>query len=445
MADNYGVLRKFLSEEQIQNLPNQLKGQSWAFEPHLRMINEDVQNNLDNKLDDLCVAWMATFDKRMPSVKTQQHFIDVANVIMANLLRAYCKHKDMLVGIGRRKGRLDRERRYRPEYMTTNRFITVQDWLIKFGLMRIEQKGYNFAGEGQTTRVLITDEAARDLEVDDLTLRDFRIGKPDEAILLKNSDGQLSAYEDTDETNAMRLNLDRINELLCKTDISTSRALTLHDRKPDFIGGKINLHRQFHYGDFQTGGRFYGGWWQYIRKYARRLITLDGVPTVEADYRGFNAAVLLAKAGHPIPDDPYSLIAGVSQSRELRGHAKTTLAALLNSKSGNTEEPRNFDEDKHGMTADAFRQSVYDAFPMLQGLLGQNTGMKLQRDESDLAELVMLHFVDQGFPILPIHDAFMVQEHLQDELVQVMKDVFLSKHGQTPHVKITLPLYVGKS
>ena len=114
--------------------------------------------------------------------------------------------------------------------------------------------------------------------------------------------------------------------------------------------------------------------------------------------------MLLAKAGHPIPDDPYSLVAGVSQSKELREHAKTTLAALLNAPSGNTKEPRNFDEDKHGMTADAFRQSLHVAFPMLQGLLGQNTGMRLQRDESDLAELVMLHFIDQGLPILPIHD-----------------------------------------
>jgi hypothetical protein len=444
MDDKRTGIRQFLTDEQIANLPNQLKGQSWPFEYHLQLNNDNVQNNLNNALDDLCVAWMETFETRQPSTKTQQHFIDVANLIVVNLLRAYCKNKDMLVGIDKRNDRLDRERRYRPKHITAGRFRLVQKWLIDCGHMRIEKKGYNFGNEGQATRVVITDEAALDLEADDLSLRDFQVGKPDESILLKNRDDQLSAYKDTDETNVMRSNLCRINELLGKTDISTSRTLTLHDRKPDFISGKVNLYRQFHYGDFQTGGRFYGGWWQYIKKYARRLITLDGVPTVEVDYSGFNAAMLLSKAGQTIPDDPYSLVAGVSQSKELRGHIKTTLAALLNSKSGNTEEPRNFDEDKHGMTADAFRQAVHDAFPMLQGLLGQKTGMKLQRDESDLAELVMLHFIDQRLPILPIHDAFMVQEHLQDELVQVMKEVFKSKHGQMPHVKVTLPLYVGR-
>lgn len=445
MVDRHQVLRKFLSEEQIRNLPNQLKGQSWAFEPHLRLVNDDVQNNLDNTLDDLCAVWMATFDTRKPSMKTQQHFIDVANVIMANLLRAYCKHKDMLVGISRRKGRLDRERRYRPKYMTADRFILVQDLLLEHGYMRIEQRGYNFAGDGRTTRVIISDEVVRDLGANDLTLSDFRIDKPDEVILLKNSDDKLCAYEDTDETNTMRSNIDLINEVLCKTEISTSRTLTLHDRKPDFVGDKVILYRQFHYGAFESGGRFYGGWWQYIRKHARRLITLNGVPTVEVDYSGFNAAMLLAKSGRSIPNDPYSLVAGVSERKELRDHAKTTLAAMLNSKSGNTEEPRNFDESKHGMTADAFRQSVHDAFPMLQGLLGQNTGMKLQRYESDLAETVMLHFVKQGLPILPIHDAFIVQEHLQDELVQVMKDAFKTMHGQAPQVRVTLPLYAVRS
>lgn len=147
MDDNRKGIRQFLTDEQIANLPNQLKGQSWPFEFHLQLHDDNVQNNLNNTLDDLCVAWMATFETRQPSTTTQQHFIDAANVIMVNLLRAYCKNRDMLVGIDRRKGKLDRERRYRPKYMTTKRFITVQDWLIRFGLMRVEQKGYNFAGE----------------------------------------------------------------------------------------------------------------------------------------------------------------------------------------------------------------------------------------------------------------------------------------------------------
>jgi len=351
----------------------------------------------------------------------------------------------MTVGIYRRKDRLDRECLYRPKYMTANRFIMAQDWLVKFGQMEIAKKGYNFGNDGQTTRVAVTDKAETELEANELTLRDFQIGKPDEPILLKDKNDQLCRYDDTTETAALRTALGRINTMLEDTDISTSRAVTNLDREPEYMGKRVNLVRLFHYGSFNTGGRFYGGWWQSIKGDVRPFIVLNGTPTVEADYRGFNAAMLLARAGQPIPDDPYSLIPGVSECAELRGHAKTTLAALLNSKSGRTNQPEGFDTVKHGMTAEDFRQSVHHAFPMLQDLLGQNTGMKLQRGESDLAEQIMLNFVDKGHPILPIHDAFMVQEHLKDDLVELMQDTFKTRYGQIPPVKVTYPRFPSKS
>jgi hypothetical protein len=440
MTEKYQGLREFLTEGQIASLPNQLKGQSWAFEPYLRLTNDHVQNVVDLMLDDLCVAWMGSYPDRVPGMQAQQHFIDCANVIMANLLRARCMGPDQTVGIYRRKDRLDRERRYRAKFMTANRFIMAQNWLVELDQMRMVQKGYNFGKEGQTTRVALTDNAAKALEASELTVRDFHIGRPDDCILLKDNDDQLCRYEDTDETAAMRTALDRINALLDATDISISRSLAKLDRGQQDTGRRVNLVRLFHYGSFETGGRFYGGWWQSLKKYVRPFILLDGVATVEADYRGFNPAILLAKSGQPIPDDPYSIIPGVSDCAELRGHAKTTLAALLNSKSGRTRQPEGFDTGKHGMTDEGFRRSVHDAFPMLGDLLGKNTGMKLQREESDLAERVLLHFVDQGQPILPIHDAFIVQEHLKDELVQVMQDTFKARYGQTPPVKVTFPI-----
>jgi len=438
MSDNEIGLRQFLSDAQIANLEDQRKGGSWAFEPYLRLSNELVQNRVELMLDDLCAEWVGTCE-REPSTASQQSFIDCATVILANLLRAYSRKLDEPVGISRSKGRLDSQNRYRPKYMTANRFRKVQDWLEESGQMMVVQKGYHFPDNAQTSRVALTARAASELEADTLTRSDFSIDRPDETILLKNSNEQLCNYVDTAETEAMRAALDQINRCLSGTEITTARALTHLDCDRDFVGSRVNVVRIFNHGSFALGGRFYGGWWQHIRRDARRWILLDGVPTIEADYRGFNPAVLLAKAEQPIPDDPYSLIPGVSESEELRNHAKSTLAALLNSTTGNTEEPKGFDVVKHGMTRDEFRQSVMDAFPMLQSLLGQQTGMKLQREESDLAERVMLHFIEQGHPILPIHDAFMVQEHLKSELVQSMKDAFEDRYGQIPQVKITYP------
>lgn len=440
MAEIHKAFVHLLSGQQIASLPDQRKGEAWVFEPYLRMTNTDLQNDVDNILDDLCVAWMNSFEARKPGIEAQQHFIDCANVIMANLLRARCKHAVITVGIHRRKDRLDRERRYRPRYMTANRFIKAQDWLVEFGMMQITQKGYNFGSEGQTTRVALAEKAATQLDISELSLRDFKIEKPEETILLKDKNDQLSKYADTGQTTAMRNALERINAQIGSTDISTSRPLTSNQRKLEFAGTRASLYRVFNYGSFETGGRYYGGWWQHISKGARRLIQLDGVPVIEADYRGFNAAVLLAQAGLPIPDDPYSVIPGVSRCTTLREHGKTTLAAMLNSATGHTSEPRDFDTEKHGMAPEAFRSLVQDAFPMVRDMMGQKMGMKLQRQESDLAEQIMLYFVDQGLSILPMHDAFLVQEHLSDELVQVMQYTFNQQYGQIPPIKVITPI-----
>lgn len=418
-------------------LSNQLEDNSWAFEPYLVASNPDAQNLIDLLMDDVCAAWTATFPKRKPSTDTQQKFWDCGSAILANLMRAKCNKWPTTIGMYRSKGALDRERRYRPEYMTADRFRTVQDWLIKCGHVEMVKSGFNLPGYSQTSRFGLTEIGAMELETEDWTFDDFKVNRGRETVRLKDLSDRLSGYDDTPETVAMRARLDEINAKLDASDIATTRLLTIHDRKPEYQGRKVRLHRVFNRGNFDHGGRFYGGWWQNVKSHVRPAITIDGQHTIEADFSGFNPAVLLAETGEPIPEDPYSLIVGTDAPKELRDHAKATLAALLNAKTGATEEPRDFDSTRWGMTAEGFRQKVLDAFPMVPAILGTEKGMKLQRLESDLAEAIMLHFVRQGHAILPIHDAFIVQAHLEQELVQVMKDTFKARLRQAPHVKVT--------
>ncbi|PHP29149.1 hypothetical protein [Limimaricola cinnabarinus] len=322
-------------------------------------------------------------------------------------------------------------------YMTADRFRTVQDWLVKCGHIELVKKGYNLPGDSQTSRFALTEAGAKELEVKDWTFDDFKVYRGREAVRLKDHNDRLCGYDDTPEIDDLRARLDEINAKLDTIDIATTRPLTIHDRKSEYQGRKVRLHRVFNRGNFDHGGRFYGGWWQNVKSNARAKITIDGQHTIEADFRGFNPAVLLAEAGQSIPEDPYSPIVGANAPKELRDHAKATLAALLNSKSGSTEEPRDFNSTRWGMTAEDFRNKVLDAFPMVSAMLGTDKGMTLQRLESDLAEEIMLHFVRQGHAILPIHDAFIVQAHLEGELVQVMKDTFKARLGQVPPVKVT--------
>lgn len=101
-----------------------------------------------------------------------------------------------------------------------------------------------------------------------------------------------------------------------------------------------------------------------------------------------------------------------------------------------TKEPKDFNSQEYGMTAKAFRQTVRDSFPMLPGIFGTGQGLFLQREDSDLAERIMLHFAEKGIAILPIHDSFIVAERHKDELVQVMQATFKDAYGQLPSVTV---------
>lgn len=438
MASNDQVLLCFLSREQIDSLPDHRGTTSWVFEPYLSLTDQDTLERLDRFTGELCTSWISARRKRKPSMKSQHRFRRCASVLLVNLLRAYCNKRPTNVGITRSKGRLNDEKRYRPDYMTAHLFLDVQNQLISQRYMLVAQKGYHSSSRqgGQTTRVALSEAAAERLAPSKVSLSDFHIEPAMETVQLKNSEKRLIGYRDTPDTTGFRSALQAINSLLVDTKITTSRPLTQCDRETETPSMRSFLHRVFNNGSFEQGGRFYGGWWQNIRKRSRRLILIDGQPTIEADYRGFNPAALLAKAGLDIPDDPYSKIEGIANDPKRREHAKTTFAALLNSKTGRIQEPMDFESGQHGITVEEFRESILQAFPMLRQPETAK-GLELQRIESDIAESVMLHFIRLGHPILPVHDAFIVQAHLRNELVSVMKDTFRAKLGGSISVKVT--------
>ena len=358
-------------------------------------------------------------------------------VILLNLMRVRTVDNELTVGISSGKERLDQEIRYRPAFATVSYFRQALAFLQDRGLVQLVAGGYHFRDYSQTARYALTDRAHFTLPLDVLTTRDFSIARRGETIHLKNSDGQLMKYADTAETQAMRHGLSKLNVLLEDTDIGSSRPPNpLTDFDEDFSGEKTGLYRVFNNGNFSEGGRFYGGWWLHAKKYLRRTITINGQSTIEADFKGLHPAILFAKHGLPIPPDPYALVPNVPGNDALRKHAKTTLLALLNADREGTAEPRHFDTQAHGMTAEDFRQSVKHAFPMLPGIFGTGIGLRLQREDSDLAERIMLHFADQNVPVLPVHDSFIVAAEHHVALIRAMKAVFYDAYGQFPTITV---------
>ena len=436
MAEKLQGLRKFLTEEQIANLPDQRGLRSWAFEPYLELHNDSANAALEPTLNSLRDEWLQSFERK-PNPKMQCNFVNCLRAFLINLMRVHIEDDGLTVGIPSQKERLGNQVQYRPAFMSVHYYRKALKLLLDSGLVDMVKRGHRQENYGETSRYALSDLALKCLPVNNIRADDFDIGRRDEVILLKDTKHRLIRYEQTHETQTMRDNLRKLNDLLERSEIATTRPASVHfDFDSDFSGQATDLYRVFNNGDFKQGGRFYGGWWIHAKKHFRRIITINGEATIEADFKGLHPAILFAKNDLPIPPDPYALIPGVAENSALRGPAKTTFLALMNAGPRGTTEPKDFNAQKYGMTAKAFRQTVKDAFPMLPGIFGTGRGLFLQREDSDLAEQIMLHFVDKGIAILPIHDSFIVAEQHKDELVKVMQTTFQNAYGQTPSVTV---------
>jgi hypothetical protein len=52
-------------------------------------------------------------------------------------------------------------------------------------------------------------------------------------------------------------------------------------------------------------------------------------------------------------------------------------------------------------------------------------GDTLRWIDSQIAEIILLHFAYQGYPCLPVHDSFIVDTRLEDELKEIMEKAFV--------------------
>ena len=146
-----------------------------------------------------------------------------------------------------------------------------------------------------------------------------------ELIRLKDSDGHLVDYRDTDRTLGMRKRLDGMNEALTATQIDLHHPSAVHDGQVIRIGEHVvypamnSLYRVFNRGSFTLGGRFYGGWWQQVPGDAREHLTINGGPVVELDYAQLHPRILYAIAGLQQPEADIYAVAGWERPIVKRG------------------------------------------------------------------------------------------------------------------------------
>ena len=252
-------------------------------------------------------------------------------------------------------------------------------------------------------------------------------------------------FEESDYTRHLSENVKTINEALSRSwyDLEITNEelrrlqdkLTSKDRRDQGTDYTIDfsrrsLSRVFNDISFETGGRFYGGWWQSIPKEYRANIIIDGKPTVEFDYSTIHPTILYSKEGLIPPVDAYTQIIrenfkGLNVDKtKFRSMLKSAFNAMLNSKKALSNPPKGITPSNFGLKWSQVSNAIIKTHSPIAHHFYSDAGRRLQKIDSEVAEIVLLHFANRNIPILPVHDSFIMHHRFDGELSKIMQKAF---------------------
>lgn len=296
-------------------------------------------------------------------------------------------------------------------------------------------KGY----EGRLSRIRATDRLHFLFHSITVPLPVISFHHSQEVLELRgDGDVELSAskpkleYSDTDATAEMRAVLLAYNDLLRRSHLDIcsleqpfiDRSISKGPRQSQ----KIRIHidhrhtfvkRVFNKGSWELGGRFYGGWWQFIDKDLRSDIMINDQPTVEIDYKSMHITLLLAQIEQKSHYDPYTLNKSIFPERndlDQRKVVKQLVLMALNASNRKAafsafrgDQPTGHSAKKlTNVELSKLLDAFVEEYPDLAPFMCTGKGLELMYIDSCIAEHVIDHFTDLGVPILCLHDSFIV-------------------------------------
>jgi hypothetical protein len=189
--------------------------------------------------------------------------------------------------------------------------------------------------------------------------------------------------------------------------------------------------------DWASGGRLYGGWWINLPKAERARLTIAGEPIVELDYARLHPTILFARIGQKLDFDPY-MVPGL-EGAALRALGKRTFNRLINKTSpASGMRPRlpAAAEDlaalPPGLTFREYLGRFVERLAPIAGFFGSAEGLRLQREDSDLAIGVLEQLEAAAIPVLPVHDSFISPRSFEADLRTAMIASFADRYGFEP-------------
>lgn len=214
---------------------------------------------------------------------------------------------------------------------------------------------------------------------------------------------------------------------------------------------------------FDRGGRFYRADILGIPnrlKNDRIKVKIDGEPVVEIDYGNLHFRIAAAKNNVKEllgPVDLYSAILDDEENAVNRLIVKRGVNIMFNSKTKTAAmraimlEINNLSPEEKMIYNLGSGKNVFDLiiknYSQLEKMFCKNDsyGLFLQNEESNLADRIINDFVDQGFPILPIHDSFIVKLKHKDLLGSLMGNTFRERYKENCEVPVSAKYFQGES
>ena len=409
---------------------------------HLTSRYPQVVSLVDTLLDEV-IAHIKRRDnpKRIHTAKLKKSL----SLVVLNLYSLHKVNRKKYVGYPRNPGGFERTR-YKKHNVGFVVFKNVVDTLDELGYLE-SHLGYYIKefGIGKNSRMRANLSLIELFKEHKLAPVMVEIDKSEEVIILKSvnilednkKDKFVIDYEDTEQTNQMRANLQSINALLDNRWIDLNVSDKVYEKiaeetekkknRSDIDFNRKRLKRIFNNSSFEDGGRFYHGWWQEIPKGDRKNITIDGKRTVEVDYSSIHFRILYAEQGEDIGDkDPY-IIEGYE---DRRGQIKLALNIILNAETKGKAINAIYKHEKININKEAAKKiykKLEEEHPKIKQYFGSGRGVKLQYKDSQIAEQVMLNLARDNIVCLPVHDSFIVrlshQIDLHEEMDKAFKDI----------------------
>jgi len=194
-------------------------------------------------------------------------------------------------------------------------------------------------------------------------------------------------------------------------DTKLQESLLFDNEKESIDLTKRTLARIFINNSFEEDGRFYRGWWQNVPSEYRPFITIDSKLTTEYDFSQLNPNMIYNRYNHELGSvDAYDRVL----DGEHRKIVKQVFNAMMQAKSDLGQKPKKINLDEVGMSWKELKEAILKAHKPIKDLFLTGLGNRLQFENSQITENVILQFVKVDVPVLPVDDNF-IMHHVYAE------------------------------